>query len=96
MELSVLLCENYGLSIGDIGLIEAGRINRNYKVTSVEGKEYCLKVYSEAVPDSRLRDGLRVTTYLAPLAFPVPRVVLTTDHQEVLYTPAGQIGRAHV
>ena len=90
MELLTVLSQSYGLSVADIGLIEAGRINRNYKITSNAGKEYCLKVYSDAVPDSRLLDGLKVTTYLAPLAFPVPRVVLTINDKEVLYTPEGR------
>lgn len=86
MHLSTVISQCYGLSVADISIIEAGRINRNYKVTSVDGEEYCLKVYSPAVPDNRLLDGLRVTTYLAPLSFPVPRVVPCVDGTEVLRT----------
>jgi len=90
LELNTLLSRHFALTTVDISIIEAGRINRNYKVIADDGQEYCLKVYNESVPDNRLLDGLSVTTYLSPLGFPVPRVVRTIDSQDVLHTPWGR------
>jgi len=81
-----LLHHSYGIQVATITPISSGRINRNYKVVSTDGKEYCVKDYSDAVPDDRLHDGLRVAHYLAPLNFPVPVPVKTLSGDYLLRT----------
>lgn len=90
LDLSSIISIHYGIDVAGLTVIEAGRINRNYRVTSHQGKEFCLKVYSDAVPEHRLLAGLQVTSYLAPLGFPVPRVVHTLSDELVLHTAEGR------
>jgi homoserine kinase type II len=79
-----LLKREYDIEVARIELIPSGRINRNFRVMAEDGKEYCVKVYSDAVPDHRLQDGLRVANYLSPLGFPVPTPVPTRTGEQVL------------
>jgi len=79
MEMRQLLHNHYHIDVARAELLTTGRINRTYKVTAVDGLLYCLKVYSDAVQEKHIFDGLEVTNYLAPLGFPVPQVVVTLD-----------------
>lgn len=85
MDLKDLLSQNYCFSVASLELMSTGRVNRNYKLSANDGQAYCLKVYSDAVTDKRLYDGLEVTAYLSPLAFPVPQVVPTASGDLVLH-----------
>lgn len=85
MNLTELVSQHYCISVASLELMSTGRVNRNYRLAATDGKVYCLKVYSDAVPDKRLHDGLEVTVYLSPLAFPVPRVVPTAAGDLVLH-----------
>lgn len=85
MDLKDLLSQNYCVSVASLELMSTGRVNRNYKLSANDGQAYCLKVYSDAVTDKRLYDGLEVTAYLSPLAFPVPQVVPTASGDLVLH-----------
>lgn len=90
MHILSLLVEHYGKKVTQWELMTTGRINRNFRLMDQDGKEYCLKVYSESVLEKRLQDGLEVTSYLSPLGFPVPRVVHTKQNQAVLHTAQGR------
>ncbi|MBS4053720.1 MAG: phosphotransferase [Thermaerobacter sp.] len=84
MKMRQLLHDHYHIDVACAELLTTGRINRTYKITTVDGLLYCLKVYSDAVEDKRIQDGLEVTSYLAPLGFPVPQVVTASGHQPLL------------
>jgi Ser/Thr protein kinase RdoA (MazF antagonist) len=84
MDIRESVLRHYGLVVSSLDLMSTGRVNRTYKLCADDGNTYCLKVYSDAVTDKRLYDGLEVTSYLIPLGFPVPRVVPTAAGDLVL------------
>ncbi len=85
MVLAALVSQHYGCTVSSLELMSTGRVNRTYKLLAEDGCTYCLKVYSDAVTDKRLYEGLEVTAYLSPLAFPVPHVVPTAAGGLVLH-----------